>query len=307
MRDYFEALGPQGAGGLRVMAETLSTQITLDYTSEADMGLKMRTLVAIAPIATAVFANSPLDGGELCGALSRRAQHYFTCDPQRCGFVSPALGRIMSFDEFIEWAQKLPMIYRATETGYEGVNFKDFATVLDEGFADGTAPNATHWRSHLSQIYTDVRLRDAIEIRAVDGAPIGSLPAIAGFWTGLVYHPPSLEAAWELVSRRTIQEHQAALKEIPTKGLAARLGPDSVLELARELLRLAKQGIRARISAGREDVGAIAYFEPLEELLDSGVTFAERCLRDWQTRVGQSAERYVAAYGIRSADIEKIA
>jgi glutamate--cysteine ligase len=307
MRDYFEALGHQGAGGLRVMSETLSTQITLDYDSEADMGAKMRTLVAIAPIATAIFANSPLDGGRPRGALSRRAQHYFTCDPQRCGFVPPALGRIMTFDEFIDWAQKLPMIYRATSTSYEGVNFKNFATVLEEGFADGTSPNAAHWRSHLSQIYTDVRLRETIEIRAVDGTGIKFLPAIAAFWSGLVYHPASLAAAWDLVSRRTIEEHWAALKSIPTAGLAARPGPDSVCEIARELLRLAKEGVRARVNAGLEDTRAVGYFEPLEELLDSGVTLAERCLREWHTSIGQSAAHYVAAYRILTDEIEAIA
>jgi glutamate--cysteine ligase len=152
MRDYFIALGRPGAGGPRVMSETLSTQVTLDYTSSEDMGRKMRTLVAIAPIATAIFANSPLEGGQLCGALSRRAQHYFTCDPQRCGFIPPALGRIMSLDEFIEWASELPMIYRAKGDGYVSVVNSSFADVLREGFGDGLTPTPAHWRSHLSQI-----------------------------------------------------------------------------------------------------------------------------------------------------------
>lgn len=306
MRDYFEALGDPGAGGLRVMSETLSTQVTLDYSSEADMGLKMRTLVTAAPIVSAIFSNSPLDGGQPSGALSCRAKHYFTCDPKRSGFVPPALGRVMSFADFIEWAQDVPMIFRAVPSGYESANFQTFRSVLREGFADATRPTEAHWRSHLSQIYTDVRLRDTIELRSVDGAPVALIPAVVAFWTGLAYERASLLAAWELFSQKTVAEHHAAFREIPFKGLRAQLGGDSVLEIARELLRIAKNGFNSRIEAGLEDPGSMSWFEPLDELLDSGITLAEHCLRDWEGRLEKTATRYVDAYCVRTSQIESL-
>ena len=306
MRDYFEALGDAGAGGLRVMSETLSTQVTLDYASETDMSLKLRTLVAAAPIVSAMFSNSPLDDGRPSGALSRRAEHYFTCDPKRSGFVPPALGRLMSFTDFIEWALDMPMIYRATPSGYESADSQTFRTVLRDGFADHTRPDEAHWRSHLSQIYTDVRLRDTIELRAVDGAPVNLIPAVVALWTGLAYHRPSLLAAWELFSQKSVKDHHAALREIPFKGLHAHLGGDPVIDIARELLRLAKDGFNARIAAGLEDPSSLTYFEPLAELLDSRVTLAERCLLDWEGRLGKTATRYVDAYRVNASQIENL-
>jgi glutamate--cysteine ligase len=143
-----------------------------------------------------------------------------------------------------------------------------------------------------------VRQRDTIEIRAVDGVPLEYHPAVAAFCVGLTYHQPSLEAAWELLRERSINEHQSALYEVPSKGLAARHGRDSVLELARELLRLAQEGLRARISADKEKPGVIAYLEPLEEIVHSGVTLAERCIQRWQTELQKSPQRYVEAYRI---------
>lgn len=298
MRDYFASLGAPGAGGPRVMSEALSTQVTLDYTSEGDMGRKMRTLVAVAPIATALFANSPLEGGWLCGALSRRAQHYFTCDPRRCGFIPPALGRIMRFEEFVGWAAALPMIFRAKGDGYAPAHGRDFATLLREGFDDGTKPTPAHWRSHLSQIYTDVRLRDTIEIRAVDGVPLDYVPAVAAFWVGLVYHRPSLDAAWELMEGQSEREHHAALREVPSRGLAARHGGEPVLEIARALVRLAGEGLRARVEAGLERPSVVKYLELVNEIVASGVTLAERCARRWETELRRSAPLYVRAYRI---------
>jgi glutamate--cysteine ligase len=266
------------------------------------MGLKMRTLAAAAPIVSAIFSNSPLNGGEASGALSCRAKHYFSCDPKRSGFVPPALGRAMSFSDFIEWALDVPMIFRATPSGYESANFQTFRTVLRAGFADGTRADEGHWRSHLSQIYTDVRLRDTIELRAVDGAPVELIPAVAAFWTGLAYERASLLAAWELFCQKSLAEHYAALKEIPFKGLQSRLGRDSVLELARELLRIAKNGFNIRIATGLEDPASMSYFEPLDELLDSGITLAQRVLLEWEGRLEKSAARYVDAYRVRWPD-----
>src|SRR5262249_55153978 len=107
-------------------------------------------------------------------------------------------------------------------------------------------------------------------------------------------------------NQKSIAEHYAALREIPFKGLHAKLGSDSVLEIAGELLRIAKNGFNARIEARLEDPISMSYFEPLDELVDSGVTLAERCLLDWEGRLGKTAIRYVDAYRVRASQIENL-
>lgn len=299
VRDYLATLGPDGAWAREVMALSLSTQVTLDYTGNEDLGCKLRMQVAASPVATALFVNSPLEGGRSTGVLSRRMQYWARHDPQRSGLLLPGLKDRPSVSEFVDWASSLRMIYRKDDRGaYVPAPNRPFSALLDEGYEDGSLPTWSDWLLHLSQIWTDVRLRQTLELRAVDGPPYFYLATVPAFWVGLTYHAPSCDEAWKLLRGYNAADYRRLMAEVAVNGMRARLRETPVSEMANELLRLARQGLAARVAGGLEHASVLTYLEPLERVLASGKTFAECCVERWDTEFDHRPERYVQAYRI---------
>jgi len=297
MRDHFKSLGEPGSLAWRMMSQTLSVQVSYDYRSEEDLGAKMRGLVAVAPIATGLFANSPLEEGELAGALSRRGEIWLKTDPARCGFVSPALDRQMSLDDYIEWALDVPMMFRTVDGFYKPMLGRSFRSVFG-GFDDGSAASLADWEDHLSGIFTDVRIKTIMEMRSIDGQSWESIPSVAAFFSGLCYHRPSLDAAAELLAGPSEEQRLADLAEICRLGLGASYDGKPVLGLAKELVRLAKEGLEARIFAGLERAPALEFLAPLEAIVDSGRTAAEDVIDEWNGPLGRSPAAFVERYRV---------
>jgi glutamate--cysteine ligase len=299
MREFFGGLGDPGSGGPTVMSLTLSTQTTLDYTSIADLSEKLRMLVAVSPVVSALFVNSPLAGGVVTGLPSRRSQVWLKTDPTRCGVLRPALRDEMALEDFVDWALSIPMVYRrAPGGGSQSAGDRPFGEVLAEGFPDGTMPTWDDWVSHLDQLWTDVRVRRTLELRAPDGPPYPYIPAVPAMWVGLAYHRPSRIAAWELMRGFSAEDLERTVREIPTKGLAVTVGGVPARELGRELLRLAREGLAARVGAGLEPADVSAYLDPVQEVVDTGITFADQVVRRWEGEFGRDPARYVAAYRV---------
>jgi glutamate--cysteine ligase len=300
MRKFFERLGDCGVEARTTMTLSLSTQVTLDYLSEQDLVAKLRTLVAASTVVAGMFVNSPFEGGQLTGLLSRRVHCWLRTDPRRCGVLPPALRADMRIDDFIEWALQLPMIYYRTPDGtYRPAPDRPFGALLVEGFEDGTLPTQRDWALHLSQIWTTVRLRQTLELRAADGPAYPDIPALPALWVGLIYHPESRAAAGQLLAGYTLADHRAALQDITTQGLAAKLGRDPLRELGRELIRLAGAGLTARVAAGRDDPRVLTYLDPISEVVESGRTFAERAIERWKYDLPGSPARYIEAHRVR--------
>ncbi|MFF1903034.1 glutamate-cysteine ligase family protein [Kitasatospora sp. NPDC058218] len=301
MRDYFARTGEPAARATTIMSMSLSTQVHLDHLSAADFTRKLRMLVAAAPVVAALLVNSPIAGGRSNGMLSHRSYNWLRMDPRRCGLLRPALRPDVSVDDLVDWALRLPMIYYRTADGrYRLAPDRPFADLLTSGFDDGTTPTPAHWAAHLSQIWTDVRVRRTFELRSADGPPHHGIPALPALWVGLGYHPPSCQAAWQLLRHHTAGEYQALLDALPSEGLRARLGDSPVGELAAELLRLARAGLTARVRTGLEPPEVLAHLDPLDEILATGRTFAEQCLARWEGDLRGDPRRYVAAYRVRA-------
>ncbi|MFJ2581140.1 glutamate-cysteine ligase family protein [Kitasatospora aureofaciens] len=299
MRDYFARLGAGGRRALHVMAHSLSTQVTLDYVSAADFTEKLRMQMAAAPVVSALLVNSPLQGGRSDGLPSHRSWAWLEMDPRRNGVLPPALRPDVSIDDVVDWALGLPLIYYRTADGrYRPGPDRPFGDLMASGFEDGSTPNLAHWTGHLSQIWTNTRVRSTLELRAADGPPYSCIPAVPALWAGLSYHPESRIAAWELLGGYSLHDHRSTLAALPRLGLDTRLGNDPVRPLATELLRLARAGLAARIASGVEPPHVLGYLDPLDEIVATGRTFAEQALSRWQGDLRGDPAGYVAAYRV---------
>ncbi|MFI2609727.1 glutamate-cysteine ligase family protein [Kitasatospora sp. NPDC018619] len=301
MRDYFAGLGEPGSRARYVMALSLSTQVTLDYLSPADFARKLRMQMAAAPVVSALLVNSPIQEGRSDGGLlSHRCWAWQRMDPRRGGVLPPALRPDVTVESVADWALGIPLIHYRTPDGryHPAPPGRTFADLLRDGYPDGSRPTRAHWAAHLDQLWTNTRVRHTLELRASDGPPYPFIPAVPALWAGLSYHRASCDAAWELLGRHTLEDHRAALAELPSRGLATRLGGEPVRPLAAELLRLARAGLAARVAAGLEPPHVLGYLDPLEEVLATGRTFAEQCRERWDGGLHRDPARYVAAYRV---------
>ncbi len=298
-RDYLADFGAFDKLAWRTMAQTLSVQVNFDYVSENDMRRKMQALVGAAPVVTALFANSPIEAGTLTNKLSCRSEYWLRYYSKHCGLVSPAFTEGMTFDHYIDWLLSVPMFFRVKNRVYKATKEQSFSEVLDRGFDDGTQPTFADWLTHLSVIYTDIRLRNVIEIRSVDGQAFQNIPCVPAFLTGIVYHQPSVETLQKLFKEYTLEEYQAVRSEVCIKGLKAKYGKDSVREIALEMVRLAKEGLQARVKAGLEHPKVLSYLDPIEEVAASGLTFAERSINRWKADLQYSPANFVEAYRVK--------
>lgn len=303
MRNYFSRLGESGMYAEEVMGLTLSTQTSLDYTSEQDFVEKMRLHVLAAPIVAALFVNSPIvEGGDL-SAMSRRMLYWRKFDPRRCGVLSFALDENASVLNVVDWAIKFPMIYRHVEGAPEHIHKaapnRSFANLIRYGFGDGTWPTCEDFRLHLCQTWPHVRpRRGMLELRASDGLPWPYYSAAPAIWVGLTYDAEVRRQATAYLSDLTALQLENSVDDIAVNGLKASIGTREVKELARELLRLARRGLQERVNARIDPVEVLSYLEPLEQVSESEETFSERCITSWIYELEKSPEAYVEKYRI---------
>jgi glutamate--cysteine ligase len=298
MRRYFRRLGDSGEHADAVMGLTLSTQVSLDYDSAEDFIEKARLHVLASPVVAALSVNSPIADGALCGVLSRRMQYWQKFDPRRCGVLDFALNVNASPMDFVDWAIRLPMIYRDVAGTHVAAPDRSFADLMRDGFGDGSWPTRDDWDLHLCQLWPQLRPRHTLELRAADGLPWPHFPAVPAMWVGLTYDPAVRAQASALLAEVTAAQLACSVDEIATKGLAASVGPHQVADLGHELLRLARRGLESRVAAGADPPGVLSFLEPLEQVDEDGETFADKCIASWLGELRQSPEAYVRKYRV---------
>lgn len=305
MRDYFTRLGEPGMFAEEVMGLTLSTQTSLDYVSERDFIDKLRLHVLAAPIVAALFVNSPIAEGGYSGVMSRRMQYWRKFDPPRCGVLSFALDEDASVMDVVDWAIGWPMIYRRVKGAPEHVHIaapdRSFKDLMRYGFGDGTWPTKQDFKLHLCQVWPHVRPRNGLlELRASDGLPWPHFSAAPAIWVGLTYDAEIRKEATAYLADLTAAQLERSADDIAEKGLYASVGLHEVRKLARELLRLARSGLQKRVDAGIDQAEALSYLEPLEQVSESGETFADKCIMSWLDELERKPQAYVEKYRIPS-------
>ena len=270
-----------GSHGLDMMYRTCTVQTNLDFSSEPDMVKKLRVSLALQPVATALFANSPFTDGKPNGFLSFRSEIWRDTDNQRAGTLPWAFEPGMGFERWVDYALDVPMYFVKRGDKYIDVAGQSFRDLL-AGRLDalpGERATLSDWANHVSTIFPEVRLKRFLEMRGADGVPWRMLPALPAFWVGLLYDQDCLDAAWDIVKDWTAPERQKLRDDVPKQALKAAIRGRSMLELAKDCLTLAHAGLKRRDRRDREGRDETLYLETLGDIVRRGYTPAEELLQ----------------------------
>ena len=293
MRAYMPKVGGKG---LDMMQRTCTIQVNLDYASEADMARKFRVSLALQPVATALFANSPFREGKPTGLLSTRAEAWTDTDPDRSGVPACVFDDGFGFERWVDYILDVPMYFLHRDDGYvdvAGQSFRDFMAGKLPGH-EGELPTMADWEDHITTAFPEVRLKTFIEMRGADGGPWNMICALPALWVGLLYDDDALAAAEELVNgeggltdARTVADARMA---VARDGLKGKIAGRPALELARRMIDIASGGLsrRGRLdSSGSDETG---YLGIIRQIAESGETRAETLLRHYQEDWGGKIE-----------------
>jgi len=288
MRRYMPKVGRLG---LDMMLRTCTVQANLDYGDEADMVEKLRIGLALQPVATALFANSPFTEGKPNGFRSMRAQVWTDTDPDRTGIPAVVFEPGFGFERFADWLLDVPMYFVMREGKWldaAGASFRDFL----EGRLDilpGERATMGDFADHATTAFTDVRLKRFLEMRGADAGSPAMLVALPALWVGLLYDDAAQKAAAALIRGWTVEEIRALREAVPAQALNATIRGRSVRDLARDMVAIARDGLKAR------GLGEEVYLAPLDEIVSSGLTQADRLLNLYERAWGGDARQALLA------------
>ena len=277
MRKYMPKVGTLG---LDMMKRTCTIQANLDFSSEVDMIKKFRVSLALQPIATALFANSPFKNGKFNGYLSYRSHIWTDTDNDRCGIIPFVFEESMSFERYVDYMLDVPMYFAYRNGKYldaSGLSFRDFMQGK-LSILPGELPTMKDWEDHLTTAFPEVRLKKYLEMRGADGGPWRRICALPALWVGIFYDQECLDAAWDLVKNWSLEEHQYLRDNVPKHGLCTSFKNGIVRDIAHKMLEISRLGLTKRNIRGTCGKDETMFLDPLQIIADTDVTPAERKL-----------------------------
>jgi glutamate--cysteine ligase len=289
MANYMPKVGTRG---LDMMFRTCTVQVNLDFASEADMVKKLRVSLALQPIATAIFANSPFTEGKPNGFLSARSEIWRDTDNARAGMLPFAFEDGMGFERYVDYALDVPMYFVKRGDQYIDVAGSSFRDLMAGQLPQlpGEVATRSDWVNHLSTIFPEVRLKTFLEMRGADGGPWRRIPALPALWVGVLYDQVSLDAAWDLVKGWSAEERQRLRDEVPRLGFKAEIAGRSVHDIARDMLALARSGLARRDRLDHNGCDETKHLEAIARFVEAGRTPAEDLIDAYYGRWNGSVE-----------------
>ena len=267
--------------GLDMMLRTCTIQVNLDYASEADMAQKFRVGLALQPLATALFANSPFTEGKPNGYQSFRSHIWSDTDPHRTGMLPFVFEDGFGYERYAEYMLDVPMYFVFRDGKYidaAGLSFRDFLKG-NLSVLPGEKPTMSDWTDHLSTAFPEVRLKSFLEMRGADGGPWNRICALPAFWVGLLYDQTALDAAWDRVKGWTMEEREALRNGVPKLGLDTPIPNGQTLkDLAAEILDISSAGLTARNRLNTSGDNESGFLDPLREVVAKGKSPAAQLL-----------------------------
>ena len=289
MREYMPKVGGLG---LDMMSRTCTVQVNLDFSSEADMVKKFRASLALQPIATALFADSPFTDGRPNGYLSYRSHVWEDTDAARTGMLDFVFEDGFGYERYVDYALAVPMYFSYQNGRYIDLAGQDFRRFMagELPALPGVKATLKDWADHLTTAFPEVRLKQYLEMRGADGGPWNRLCALPALWVGLLYDSDALDAAWDLVRDFSREERHALREGVPSQALKLRFRAHSVRELAAETLKIAVHGLKRRARLNRNGADESVFLEPLIEIVEANQTPAERKLELFHGAWGGSVD-----------------
>ena len=281
MRDYMRKVGTHG---LDMMFRSCTIQVNLDFSDEADMVKKLRVGLALQPLATALFAASPLMDGRPTGHVSTRARIWRDTDADRTGIPAFVFEDGFGFERWVDYALDVPMYFVFRGGKYlnaSGQSFRDFLAGRLPALP-GETPTLSDWADHLTTLFPEARIKKFMEMRGADGGPWRRICALPAFWVGLLYDQGALDAAWDLAKGWTQEERVALRRDAADLGLRAQIRGRPLQELAQEVLAISEAGLKARSMAAEFDVDEAHFLNDLKQVAQTGETLSEEILRRWE-------------------------
>ena len=293
MRAYMPKVGGKG---LDMMLRTCTVQANLDFSSEADMVQKFRVSLALQPLATALFANSPFVEGKPTGLVSSRANVWTDTDPDRTGMLRFVFEDGFGFETYARYALDVPMYFVKRGPRYIDVAGRSFRAFMAGELPElpGERPTIKDWADHLTTLFPEVRLKQYLEMRGADCGPMSRLAALPALWTGIFYDQAALAAAWDLCKDWTPESREQLRLDAARTGLKGQIEGRPIREVARDMVAIAKEGLKRRARLCPSGADETGYLSELEEIADSGLTPADRLLElyhgPWQGDVSHAFE-----------------
>ncbi|WP_294924077.1 glutamate--cysteine ligase [uncultured Paracoccus sp.] len=282
MTDYMDRVGTLGK---QMMYRTCTVQVNLDFGSEADMVQKLRVALALQPVATALFANSPFLDGKPNGMKSWRAHIWQNLDEARTGMLPFAFEDGMGYQRWVDYVLDVPMYFVYRDGKYIdalGQSFRDFLQGRLPALP-GEVPTLSDWADHLTTVFPEARVKKFIEMRGADGGPWRRLCALPALWVGLLYDQGALDAAWDLVKGWDAETREGWRRAAGRDALQAEVGGRRMQDLAREVLDIAETGLRARARSGAGGLvpDETHFLNTLRESVDNGRVPADELLEEY--------------------------
>ncbi|WP_068304427.1 glutamate--cysteine ligase [Pararhodobacter sp. CCB-MM2] len=286
MTDYMPTVGTHGT---QMMYRTCTVQVNLDFASEADMVQKLRVALALQPVATALFANSPFFDGKVNGHKSWRSRIWRDLDSSRTGTLPFVFEDGMGFERYVDYALDVPMYFVYRDGKYInalGQSFRDFLKGQLPALP-GEVPTLSDWADHLTTIFPEARLKKYLEMRGADGGQWRRLCALPALWVGMMYDQSSLDAAWDLCKDWDTETREALRVAASVDGLQAETHGVKMMDLARQVVAISEAGLKAR---ARKGAGGLVpdethFLSALQDSLETGMAPADELLAryngDW--------------------------
>ncbi|MEO1919092.1 MAG: glutamate--cysteine ligase, partial [Paracoccaceae bacterium] len=293
-------MGEVGTHGTQMMRRTTTIQVNLDFSSEPDMVQKLRTSLALQPVATALFANSPFFEGKLTGYQSWRARVWQNTDNARTGMLPFVFEDGFGFDAWVDYALDVPMYFVYRDGKYIdalGMSFRDFLVGKLPALS-GEIATLSDWADHLTTAFPEARIKKYMEMRGADGGPWRKICALPAFWVGLMYDQNALDAAWDVCKDWTADQRDQLRTDVGKDALQASINGREVLDVAKELLTISEAGLKARAipGAGGMIPDEAHFLNALQETVDRGHSPAKKLQRLFECEWAGDIKRVYQEY-----------
>ncbi|MFQ5667777.1 MAG: glutamate--cysteine ligase [Candidatus Binatia bacterium] len=289
-----------GSLGQRMMKQTATVQVNIDYASEHDAMAKLRVGMGIVPVLTAMFANSPISDGRLNGFLSFRGHIWTGTDPARCGLLPFVFKQSCGFSDYIDYALDVPMYFIVRDGRWVDMTALSFRRFWKEGYESHRATMGD-WNAHLTTLFPECRLKGYIELRSIDSQPPDLMLAVPALIKGIFFEEDCQCAAWDLVKAWTWEERLSLYHAVHRQGLKARVRGIELREFARELMVIAEAGLERCRQVNAAGESEALYLERLRELVRRGRSPAELLIDKWNGSWNRDVTRLIEGSSYRRA------